>query len=139
MQKSGNRQEKVANNGFGYLFDVLKAGMVAVALAVILLLIGSVLISTGMLPESWMGGSVMAAYVLSSMFGGLFGVKRIKKRTLLVGLASGLIMFLMLAIMGALWSGGDIDGANCAVVVGSCLCGGGIAGVLGGTSHRKRR
>ena len=138
MEKRGKRQEKVMDGGFGGLFVILKAGMASVALAAMLLLIGSILISTGILPESWMEGSIVAICALSALLGGLYGVKRIKKRTLLVGLGSGLAMFLLLVIMGMLWSDGNINGTNHAIVMGSCLCGGGIAGVLGGTSYRRK-
>ena len=86
-----------------------------------------------------MEGAVLAVCVLGAMTGGLYAARRIGRRTLLVGLGVGGVLFLLLLTAGLLaYDTASVDQGGVGLL-SACLCGGGIAGVLGGASKKKRR
>lgn len=133
------KQENADITWVEIMCQLMKGGVLAGVSTVILLLFGAVLISTGVLKERWMDGAVLAVCVIASMVGGLYSVKRLKKRTLFVGLGVGLILFLLLLAAGVLAYGTDSMGYNAAGILCSSLCGGGLAGIIGSSPKKKRR
>ena len=139
MKRQEKRPEKAGNLWVDPLCDLLKGGVMAGVTAILLLFLGAVLISSGILQERWMDGTVLAVCVLASLFGGFYAVKKIGKRTLLVGLGVGVILFLLLLAAGVLAYGASSMGENGTGVLCSCAWGGGIAGILGRSQKKKRR
>lgn len=139
MKKRDRRQEEPSTHWIGAMCDLLKGGILAGGVTVAALLLCAVLISAGLLRERWMEGSVMTACVLGALIGGLYAVRKIKRRTLLIGLSAGLILFFLLLTAGLLVYDTADAGQGMAGIFCACLCGGGIAGILGGGPKKKHR
>ena len=56
--------------------------------------------------------------------------------TLLWGLAAGGMTAVVFGVFGSLLYGA-LDSGRCAAIGGACLCGGGLAGVLGGRKRKR--
>ena len=78
-------------------------------------------------------------YLLCGVLGGLYAVGRTGRRSLAVGLGTGVTLFLLLLCVGLLAydaAGLEREGAG---TLCACLCGGGLAGVLSLPRKKKRR
>lgn len=139
MKKQERRQEKTGSLWVDPMCDLLKGSALAGISAILLLLLGAILISSGVLKERWIDGTVLTVCVFAALVGGLYAVKRIGKRTLLVGLGVGMVLFLLLLAAGVLAYGATSMGDSGTGVLCACVCGGGIAGILGSTPKKKRR
>ena len=141
MKKRDRRPEETGGQWIDALCDLLKGGALAGLAAILSLLLCAVLVSAGLLRERWMEGAVLAVCVLGAMTGGLYAARRIGRRTLLVGLVVGAVLFLLLLTAGLLaYDTASVDQGGAGLLC-ACLCGGGIAGLLGsgGASKKKRR
>ena len=141
MKKRDRRPEEPGGQWIDALCDLLKGGALAGLAAILSLLLCAVLVSAGLLRERWMEGAVLAVCVLGAMTGGLYAARRIGRRTLLVGLGVGAVLFLLLLTAGLLaYDTASVDQGGAGLLC-ACLCGGGIAGLLGsgGASKKKRR
>ena len=86
------REGKPEENGglwITVMGQMLLGGAAAVLAAVLALLVCSLLISAGAVPERFMERAVLAACVLGALIGGLLAVRRIGRSTLLVGAGVG--------------------------------------------------
>jgi len=138
MRKSEEAQGK---NLVFYTAWVILGGVAALIVCLIILLVASVCIAKGMLREEYMHQIALVACVLGGIFGGHMAVKHCGARNLLVGVAAGLILFLILLTVGML-SGMLTDGGGGTIgTFFSCLCGGAVAGLLGskGVKSKKKR
>lgn len=121
------------------MIDLLRGSVLGLGIALAVLAVTAVLISVGVISNTKTHSAVIAACLLGGVLGGMHGVKRRGTAPLPTGLGVGGGLFLLLAAVGmlvyntapTLHSGGAIA---CA-----CLCGGGLAGVLGSKSKKKRR
>lgn len=139
MKKRERRQEEPGSLWLNVMCDLLKGGILAGAVAVAALLLCAVLISAGLIRERWAEGAVMAVCVLGALAGGLYSVRRIGRRALFVGLGVGAILFLLLLTAGLLIYDTAGAGQGTAGILCACLCGGGIAGILGAPKKKQRR
>lgn len=139
MKKRDRRQEEPGSLWIGVMCDLLKGGILSGAAAVAALLLCAVLISAGLLRERWIEGTVMAVCVVGALAGGLYSVRKIRKRALLVGLGVGAILFLLLLTAGLLIYDTADAGQGVTGILCACLCGGGIAGILGAPKKKQRR
>lgn len=139
MKRQERRQEESGNQWISAMCELLKGGVLAGVAAILALLLCAVLVSSGVLRERWMDGAVLAVCVAGALTGGLYAVRKIGSRTLLVGLGVGLILFLLLLTAGLLaYETASIEQGGVGILC-ACLCGGGIAGVLGRGAKKKRR
>lgn len=139
MKKRDRHQEESGGQWINAMCEVLKGGVLAGVAAILTLLLCAVMVSAGLLRERWIEGAVMAACVLGALIGGLFAVRRIGRRALPVGLGVGAVLFLLLLTAGLLaYDTTSVERGGTGVLC-ACLCGGGVAGILGGTSKKKRR
>ena len=141
MKKRDRHPEEMGGKWIDALCDLLKGGALAGMAAILTLLLCAVLVSAGLLRERWMDGAVLAVCVIGALTGGLYAVRKIGRRTLLVGLGVGCVLFFLLLTAGLLaYDTTSVDQGGAGLLV-ACLCGGGIAGLLGsgGTSKKKRR
>ena len=119
------REGKPEENGglwITVMGQMLLGGAAAVLAAVLALLVCSLLISAGAVPERFMERAVLAACVLGALIGGLLAVRRIDRSTLLVGAGVGAILFLLLLLAGTLlFEEASISNGGGMMLL-SCLC-----------------
>ena len=96
MKKRERRQEESGEQWVNSMCELLKGGVLAGFSAVLALLLCALLISTGILREQWAQGAVLAVCVLGGAVGGIYSIKRIRSKSLLVGTGVGAILFLLL-------------------------------------------
>ncbi len=117
---------------------VLRGGILACGTAAVLLLAAACLISAGAMGERWLIGGVPGACVAGSLLGGLYAVVAgAGRRSLAVGLGTGVTLFLLLLCVGLLAydaAGLEREGAG---TLCACLCGGGLAGRVDLCPERK--
>ena len=139
MDKKGRAEKRGAGRNCGAATVLMKSVLLAFLVSVFGVLVVSVFVSKSILPEGGMVGCTALACVMGTLIGGLYGVRKIGKKTLVVGMGIGALLFLVLGVIGTLWSGGEAEwGSNAALIIGSCLCGGGMSGVLGGVPGKRR-
>ena len=137
------RREKKVEETSGLWITVmgqlLLGGLAAVLTALLVLLVCSLLVSGGAVPERAMDRAVLAACVLGALAGGLLAVRRIGRSTLLVGGGVGAILFLLLLSVGSLvFESASLSNGGVMILL-ACLCGGAIPGILGRKPKKKRR
>ena len=129
--KMGKREKVVAAGWKTPVLGVLcSIGSIMLLLGVCALLIGA-----GVIPERAGEGSVLLSCALGCVMGGRVTVCKKEVGTLVWGLVVGGMTAVVLGVSGVLLYGA-LDGGRCVAIGGGCLCGGGLAGGLGG---RKRR
>lgn len=118
---------------------ILLGGVLALLICLAALLICSAGISGGWMSDRHMMQYTLAGCVLGSLAGGIFAVLRCRTRTLLVGLGTGCVFFLLLLTIGFLcYPGVSIEKHGFSLLCAS-LAGGALAGLLGGKPKKKRR
>lgn len=138
-KRDRHHQEEPGSQWINAMCDLLKGGVLAGVAAIVALLLCAVLVSAGLLRERWMDGAVLAVCVLGALAGGIYAVRKIGSRTLLVGLGVGAVLFLLLLTAGLLaYDTASVEQGGVGILC-ACLCGGGIAGILGGGAKKKRR
>ena len=93
------------------------------------------------LSAPWMNVAcaVLAVCVAGAFAGGMYTVRRLRTRTLLLGLGVGAVLFLLLLTAGLLaYDSASLENGGIGVLC-ACLCGGGISGVLFRQPKKKRR
>ena len=75
----------------------------------------------------------------SVTLGGCFAVRRVGRRSLLVGLGVGAVLFLLLLTAGLIANQGTSIANGGAGILCACLCGGAIPGLFGRKPKKKRR
>ena len=139
MKKREKRQEEPASQWMDAMCELLKGGVLAGVVTLLVLLMCAVLVSMGALQERWMEGAVLACCVAGALTGGAYGVRRIGSRTLLVGLGVGVVLFLLLMTAGLLaFETASVEHGGAGILC-ACLCGGGISGFFGRGSKKKRK
>ncbi|MDE6280596.1 MAG: TIGR04086 family membrane protein, partial [Oscillospiraceae bacterium] len=94
--------------------------------------------SRGMLKEAAAPQLTAAACVVGCLAGGLLACARWKSRRLLGGLAAGAVCYLLILAVGLLMSDSLKLGGQALIELAGCLCGGALAGLLGGGRKKKR-
>ncbi|MCI8422379.1 MAG: TIGR04086 family membrane protein [Lawsonibacter sp.] len=119
--------------------ELLKGGVLAGVVTILALLACAVLVSSGLLRECWMVGSVLAVCVIGAFAGGTYAVQAIGGRALFVGLGVGLVLFLLLLTAGLLaFETASLEQGGIGICC-ACLCGGAISGMLGRKPKKKRK
>lgn len=139
MKRRDKRQEDPGSQWINAMCDLMKGGALAGVVSIMTLLLCAVLVSTGMLRERWMEGAVLASCVAGALTGGLYAAGRIGRRTLFVGLGVGGVLFLLLLTAGLLaFDTASVERGGAGLLC-ACLCGGGLAGLLGSMGKKRRR
>lgn len=119
---------------------ILLGGFMALIICCLFLLGASVAISSGLGGEELMYQLTIVGCVLGGFGGGLFAAKRCGG-VLLTGLAVGIVLFLLLLTIGALFfETMELEAGGIGLLCGG-LCGGAAAGLLNGrreTPSRKK-
>ena len=119
--------------------DVLKGGVLGGGISVLLLAAAACLVWFGAPGSGQESGAVVAACLLGSFAGGLFAVKRGRTASLFGGVGVGVVLFLLLLTAGVVFLHAAPTLCGSGTTAGACLCGGGLAGVLGRGGAKKRR
>jgi len=121
------------------LTTMLTGGVVGLLVCIGFCLLFSVAISAGMLYENIMYQLTVGSCLLGGLAGGSMTVRRIRSRTLIVGTATGVILFLLLLTVGIpLFGRENLSEGWIGLMCGS-LCGGALAGLLGGRQKKRRK
>lgn len=118
--------------------SLLLGALLALGIALIILLIGSVAVSAGILRADSSAQVTAAACLLGCLAGGGFTVSRWRSQRLIAGLLTGIFTFVLILIL-ALINGRIKFGAQALIELAACLVGGGLAGVLMGKRKKKKR
>ena len=136
MHKKGMEQETQILQMF---IHALIGVLVGFAVCIVCLMVFSLAVANGILPESQMKALTLVACVLSGGAGGWIAARKSKTARLLIGFMAGGGLFLMIITIGCLVYhsiGVEQDGL---LLLGSCLCGGALSGILAGQGRGKRR
>ena len=141
MKKKERRPEELGGGSewLNTTCEVLKGGVLAGVTAILALLICAVLVSMGVVPVGAMYGAVLAACTVGALVGGTYAVRRVGRRSLLVGLGVGAVLFLLLLTAGLIAYQGTSIANGGAGILCACLCGGAIPGLLARKPKKKRR
>ena len=119
--------------------SVLIGGIFALGISLIILFICSIGISGGWLSNQSMIQYTIAACVVGGFFGALLSVLRVRSKTLIIGVVTACVQFLLILSIGFLMYP-EISVSNHGIgIAAGCLAGGAIAGFLGGKPKKKRR
>lgn len=137
--KTKGKREEAESLWLAVMCGLLKGGALAFLVTVLALFLCSVAVSNRWLGQGAMDSAVIASCVLGTLAGGLLAVRRSRGKGLLAGLGVGLILFLLLLTAGTLfYQSAALENGGLGLLL-SCGCGGGLAGLLGGKTKKKRR
>lgn len=139
MEKQGKRQEGHGNSWLPLMGALGKGSAAALIIALILLLFCSVMISAGWLGENALEGGAMGTCVLGALAGAAAAIRGHRELSLPLGIGTGALLFLLLFAGGVLFYDTAPQTQNIPEILLACLCGGGVAGVLGRKTKKKHR
>ena len=139
MKKKERRPKEMGSQWLNAMCEVLKGGVLAGVVTILVLLICAVLVSVGLVPVEAMYGTVLAACALGAFAGGIYAVRHVEGRSLLAGLGVGVVLFLLLLTAGFIvYQGASVANGGAGILC-ACLCGGAIPGLLARKPKKKRR
>lgn len=125
-------------NGKKTWWQSMVAGIAStVAISVFGVGVGAVMIAAGVLPERAGDGCVLIACAVGSMIGICTVVQERGKNKMIVSIGLAAMASVVLGVSGILLYGG-IEAERCFAVCAACLCGGGLAGAIGGRKRVKK-
>ena len=132
------REEKQAGSLGQRGLGVLLGGLLALGVELMVLLLGALAVSRGIIEQHASIQITAAACVLGCLVGGLVACGQWPDRKLFGGLGVGLACFLFLLLL-TLWRGKHVTfGVQTWVELAACLCGGALAGVLTPKGKKKK-
>lgn len=114
------------------------SGAVSMGITLLLAIVTAKLVDMGTLPEGGIGYAALGILMLSSAVGALTAVARIKRQRLAVCLGSGLIYYILLLSLTALFFGGQYTGMGVTALAVAGGCGSVILLGMGEGRRRKR-
>ena len=139
MPKKGKRQGKETGGWSGIFLAVGKGSGVALGVTALLLFCCAAAVSLGWITQVAAERCCILSCVLGTLAGGAVSVVGGRTWALPVGAATGMVEFLVLILLGLLFFEGAPAGSEIPEILLSCLCGGGMAGILGRKTKGKRR
>ena len=133
------KAEAQGSNAVQMVTAVAIGGLLALGVELMVLLLGAVAVSNGILKEDAAAQVTAAACVIGCLAGGFAACTRWKSKRLLAGLATGTVCYLLILAVGLLMGDGFRLGAQALIELAGCLCGGALAGMLGGRNRSKKR
>lgn len=133
------RKAEHSKGGSHKLFTLLLGALLAFGIELVVLLLGAVAVSSGILREDVTMQTTAAACLLGCLLGGAFAAAQWDSRRLFAGLLTGLICYLFIIAIALISKGGIEFGTQALVELAGCLIGGGLAGVIGGRKKHKRQ
>lgn len=117
---------------------LLLGGLLALGIELVVLLVGSIAVSAGVLRVDTAPQLTVAACLLGCFIGGRLTCSKWKSRRLFAGLLTGVICFLLILLLSLI--GGNIEfGTQALIELVSCVVGGSLAGATWGKKKRRRK
>ncbi|MGI6578386.1 MAG: TIGR04086 family membrane protein [Eubacteriales bacterium] len=133
------RRADASGSGFkGYIISVLIGSLMALLICLLLLLPVSALILAGALDEGLSGIVLIVVVVVSSLIGGIISARRAGGRSLLVGLAEGVLLIIWFGVIGLLFFDRFIPKENGLGLLLASVAGGVIGGRISTPKGRAR-
>lgn len=132
------KAEERGTNAVQMATGVVLGGLLALGVELVVLMLGALAVSNGILKEDSTPQLTAAACVLGCFIGGMLACSRWRSRRLLGGLAAGGVCYLLILAVSLLMSDALTLGVQALVELAGCLCGGALAGMLGGRRKKKR-
>lgn len=132
------KAEAQGTNAVQMATGVVLGGLLALGVELVILLLGSMAVSNGILKEDTVSQLTAAACVLGCFGGGLLACSKWRTRRLVGGLLTGVVCYMLILAVGLLMSDGLTFGSQALIELAGCLCGGALAGMLGGGRKKKR-
>jgi putative membrane protein (TIGR04086 family) len=114
-------------------------GLLSLGVELMILLLGSVAVSCGLLPETAGTQIIAVACVIGCFAGGRGACVQCPSHRQLAGVAVGAVCFFLILLIGLLTADGLEVGAQGAIELAACLCGGALSGLLGGKRKKKKQ
>lgn len=123
----------------GIILSLLFGGLIALTLCFLFLLIFSIMLVTGMIPEESMSTLCIILCGISSLVGGHFAIKRSDGPPLIVGLMTAAFLCILILIIGFCgYPNASLEGTSLWILL-SALLGGGVAGLIKPNKKKKKR
>lgn len=135
MRKKESRQSGGAAQN---ILALVLGALVALGVELLLLLLGAVAVSAGILRADTTMQVTAAACLTGCFIGGSFACRSWKSHRLPAGVLTGLFCF-ALVLLGALIGGNFQFGSQALIELAGCAVGGGLAGLLAGRKKTKKR
>ena len=120
------------------MISVIKGAIVTIVLVFVFLLVGAGLIGSGRISENRMESLIFVVCALSTFLTGVLQKSRTGRWTVPNAVLSAMAACLLFAGIGLLiWKNISLEAGKNTVI--SCVCGGGMAGLLFGKRRKKRR
>lgn len=132
------KAEVQGTNAVQMATGVALGGLLALGIELVILLLGALAVSNGILKENSTSQLTAAACVLGCIGGGLLACSKWKSRRLVGGLLTGVVCYLLILAVGLLISDELTFGPQALIELAGCLCGGALAGMLGGGGKKRR-
>ena len=116
-----------------------KGSVTAVLVMAAFLLAGAGAVSAGVLGQEMMTRWGLLSCVAGGLSGGWAAMRKERRWALPLGIGTGGILFLLLLLTGVVFYEGNPAAENMPPVLCACLCGGGMAGILGRKNKKKRK
>ena len=139
MQKQEKKRENAGTVRFRAAGELGKGVVIAAGTALGLALLCAVGISFSLLEEHWLGGLSAVCCAAGALAGGSFAVRAVGRSPLPVGLAVGVLLFLLLLTAGEVTAGTVLVQKYGLPILTACLGGGAGAGILARPPKKKRR
>ena len=133
------KAEAQGNGAVQAVTAVMLGGLLALGVELMILLLGSIAVSNGILKETAAAQVTAAACVAGCFAGGLLACTRCGSKRLPAGLAVGGVCCLLIVSVGLLMGDGLRLGVQALIELAGCLCGGALAGMLCGGKPKKKR
>ena len=138
-KREGKRVEEKKSGESVVVTALLKGGLMGAAVLLLFLLAGAGGISLGMLGQEMMARWGILSCVAGGLTGGWMAVREERRMALVLGPGTGGILFALLFLTGLVLGGGSPSGERMLPVLCACLCGGGMAGILGRKKKKKKK
>ena len=132
------KAEVQGTNAVQMATGVALGGLLALGIELVILLLGALAVSNGILKENSTSQLTAAACVLGCIGGGLLACSKWKSRRLVGGLLTGVVCYLLILAVGLLISDDLTFGPQALIELAGCLCGGALAGMLRGGGKKRR-
>lgn len=135
MRKTESRQNSGASQK---VMALILGALLALGIELLLLLLGAVAVSAGILRADTTMQVTAAACLIGCFVGGGFACRSWKSHRLPAGVLTGICCFVLILLFALI--GGEFEfGTQALIELAGCAVGGGLAGLLAGRKKTKKR